>query len=207
MRRHLPPPSPRMSNMLIEWLRAGLEKPGKSNTGLAAALGLPQSRVAEMKSGRRKIKAAELNVISNYLEEPVPLEIISSTPKRIQVVGMVGAGAQIFSIDDHAKGAGLDEVDPPVGGGTPSMVALIVRGDSMEPAFSDGDTIFYDQIFEGDFSHLIGKHCVIRLEDGRTFVKRLYKSDGSYVLHSHNAEPIITQGIAWVAKVKSVNKA
>lgn len=120
---------------------------------------------------------------------------------------MVGAGAEIFTIDDHAKGAGLDEVEPPVGGGTSSMVALIVRGNSMEPAFSDGDTIFYDQIFESDFSHLVGKHCVIRLADGRTFLKRLYKSNGSYLMHSHNAEPMVTQEIAWVAKVKSVNKA
>lgn len=122
-------------------------------------------------------------------------------------MGVVGAGYQIFNIDDHAKGCGLDEVDPPANGATPSMVALVVRGDSMEPAFSDGDTIFYDQIFEGDFTHLIGKHCVVRLGDGRTFVKRLYKTDGTYMLHSHNAEPIITHDIAWVAKVKSVNKA
>lgn len=197
-----------MVEMLTEWLRVGLKKPGKTNTGLATALGLPQSRVAEMKSGKRKIKASELNVIATYLEEPLPSSILpSSTQRKVQVVGVVGAGYQIFNIDDHAKGSGLEEVDPPVTGATPSMVALVVRGDSMEPAFSDGDTIFYDQIFEGDFAHLIGKHCVVRLGDGRTFVKRLYKSDGTYMLHSHNAEPIVTRDIAWVAKVLSVSKA
>ena len=197
-----------MTDMLAEWLRTGLDKPGKTNTGLAAVLGLPQSRVAEMKAGRRKIKASELNVIAEYIEEPIPSSIVSgSGHKKVQVVGMVGAGAQIFSIDDHAKGAGLEEVDAPPGGASHSTVAVIVRGDSMEPAYSDGDVVYYDRIEMGDLVNLNGRTCVVRVGDGRTFIKRLFKTNGTYVLQSHNAEPIVTSAIEWAARVLWVKKS
>lgn len=202
----LPPDD--MADMLIEWLRHGLEKPGKTNTALAAALGLPQSRVAEMKSGRRSIKTSELKVISDYIEEPVPPSILSNSLRRkVTVVGMVGAGAEIFSIDDHMKGAGLDEVDVPPNGASDTTVAVILRGDSMEPAYSNGDIVYYDRVETGDLANLNGRTCVVRLSDGRTFIKRLFKSNGTYVLQSHNAEPIVVASVEWAARVLWVKKA
>ena len=126
----------------------------------------------------------------------------------IPVVGYVGAGAQIFSIDDHEKGAGLEEVDAPIPGLPHSTVAVRVRGRSMEPAFYPGDLIFYDRQDSGDFTHLIGKECIVRLGDGRTFIKILKRlPDGSWYLHSNNDEPIIGIDIEWAAKVKLIVRA
>lgn len=190
------------------WLVEGLAKPGKTNTELARRLGIPQSRVAEMKVGKRGIKTTEISIISDYIGEPVPVEILPTDNKQlVPVVGYVGAGFEIFSVDDHQKGAGLEFVEAPPGGVSKSTVALIVRGDSMIPVLENGDTVFYDDLCEGDFSHLIGKNCVVRLRDGRTFVKKLQHSGGQYWLHSHNAEPIMSPDIEWAAKVLWVKKA
>jgi len=195
------------SESLRLWLVEGLSKPGKTNTELARLLGIPQPRVAEMKKGTRAMKTTELAIISDYIGEPVPMDILpTATEQLVPVVGYVSAGAEIFSVDDHIKGAGIDYVPAPPGGLSKSAVAVIVRGDSMIPVFEDGDTIFYDSLCEGDFTHLIGKSCVVRLKDGRTFVKKLQHSGGQYWLYSHNAEPIVAPEIEWVAKVLWVKK-
>lgn len=127
--------------------------------------------------------------------------------RMIQVVGYVGAGAEIHAIDDHAKGAGLDEVECPWDALGPSAVAVRVRGDSMEPALYDGDLIFYDER-AADHRELVGKNCVVALHDGRHFVKQLRRTaDGHVYLHSYNSEPIFGVSIDWAAKVKLLWRA
>lgn len=56
----------------LEWIKAGLEKPGKDIDGLASALGLHTSSGYKILWGDRKIVADELIPISKYLEEPIP---------------------------------------------------------------------------------------------------------------------------------------
>lgn len=62
-------------NALQAWIDEGLGKLGKTNTELARLLGIPQSRVSEMRRGIRMPKLSELPVIAAYLEEMVPPEI------------------------------------------------------------------------------------------------------------------------------------
>jgi phage repressor protein C with HTH and peptisase S24 domain len=127
-------------------------------------------------------------------------------PRMIPVVGYVGAGAEVFSIDDHAKGAGLDEVECPWSDLAPSSVAVRVRGDSMAPAYFDGDLIYYEENHT-DFRHLIGKECVVAITDGRRFVKQLRRTAaGQWYLFSHNAEPIFGVEIEWAARVKLIQR-
>lgn len=56
----------------IEWIRAGLEKPGKTQRGLAAALGVDPSAVSRLLAGSRHLRAAELPLVAFYLESDVP---------------------------------------------------------------------------------------------------------------------------------------
>lgn len=130
-----------------------------------------------------------------------PQELFA-TDVQVPIVGYVGAGAEIFSIDDHAKGAAMDYISAPDQGAAPSTVALIVRGDSMLPVYKAGDVIGYDEQLSGaDLVQLVGKRCVVRLIDGRTYVKKLQITGGRYWLVSHNAEPIVDPSIEWAAKV------
>jgi 3,4-dihydroxy 2-butanone 4-phosphate synthase/GTP cyclohydrolase II len=56
----------------VDWVNAGLEKTGKTQRGLAQALGRNPAAVTRMLKGERDIKADELRAISAYLGLPLP---------------------------------------------------------------------------------------------------------------------------------------
>lgn len=132
------------------------------------------------------------------------VEVAKQNARRmIQIVGYVGAGAEVFPFDDGA----LDEIECPWTELGPSTVAVRVRGNSMEPAYFEGDIIYYEET-SSDFRHLTGKECVIKLADGRCFVKQLRRnSEGKFYLYSHNSEPIFGVDIEWAARVKLIQRA
>lgn len=178
-------------------------KAGLTHQQVAEAAGTSNQMIGLLERGQRRLTVEWMERIAPVLGvAPVDLML---TSQSVPVVGYVGAGAEIYSIDDHAKGTGMFETSAPPQGATPSMIALVVRGDSMSPAYEDGDIIYYDQQLTGDFDHLVGKRVVVRLADGRTFIKKLRKnSSGEYWLHSHNSDPIISPAIEWVAAVRWV---
>lgn len=122
--------------------------------------------------------------------------------KQVPFVGFVGAGAEVFPIDD---GGCLDEIDPPPGIG-PDAVAVGVRGDSMFPRYLQGDVLIYDQhvaIHQAD-----GQECVVSLPDGRKYVKIVRaESGGTVTLESFNAPPMRKIEIEWAAPIIWVKRA
>jgi phage repressor protein C with HTH and peptisase S24 domain len=197
--------------IVIERLKTARDEAGLSQKELAQRAGVSQQAIGEIERGAvRSTKAiykiaAALAVPVHFLDPAIPVSQNGVT--LVPVVGYVGAGAEIFTIDDHQKGAGLEEVEAPAGANGSSVVALRVRGNSMYPAYKDGDLIFYEQKFDGDFVELVNKDCIIHLEDGRTFLKELRRTDGAYWLYSFNADPILHPQIAWLARVRWVEKA
>lgn len=173
---------------------------------VADAAGTSNQMLGMLERGERKLTVEWMEKLAPALGVSVAELLADNGQRKIPVVGYVGAGFQIFSIDDHMKGAGLDEVDAPPGPVAKSAVAVIVRGDSMVPVLEEGDVIYYDQQVEGDFDNLLGKLCVVQCADGATYVKQLRRTDGRYWLHSHNAEPIFPPSITWVARVLWVKK-
>lgn len=126
--------------------------------------------------------------------------------KTAQAVGYIGAGSEVVPIDDHAIGAGLEEVDIPPG--VPdNAVLVIVRGDSMYPRYKDGERLFYIKE-QRNPSELVGLECVVKLEDGRMYVKDLERgAGGRFTLISHNAPPMTDEAVEWAAPVLArVNK-
>jgi hypothetical protein len=121
--------------------------------------------------------------------------------RSISAQGYVGAGAEILPFDDHNIGEDLDEIDVPPG--LPAdAVLVIVRGDSMYPRYFDNERLFYVRR-DLNPSDLIGRECVVRLEDGRMFVKILRRGagDGYFNLESWNAPLIEDVAIEWAAPV------
>lgn len=53
--------------MYKEWLRKGLQQPGKSNVGLAKALGIDASGVSRMLKGERRLQLHEVEKAAAYL--------------------------------------------------------------------------------------------------------------------------------------------
>lgn len=174
---------------------------------VAQRAGTTNQMVGMLERGERKLTVEWMNRLAPALG-CLPSDLLEDAPPRlIPVVGYVGAGAEIFSIDDHLPGAGLEEIEPPHAGMHPDTVAVKVRGDSMVPVYREGDVVLYDRQVSGhDLKQLVGKDCVVRLKDGRTFLKELHIADGLYWLHSHNATPMMGVQIDWASKVYCVLK-
>jgi len=78
-----------------EWLHYGLGKKGKSGKGLASYLGIQPSTVSRMLSGKRRIFASELEGISRYIEEPIPLVTNPYPSKEVNqmlILGFINKG-------------------------------------------------------------------------------------------------------------------
>jgi phage repressor protein C with HTH and peptisase S24 domain len=121
-------------------------------------------------------------------------------PQTIQVMGFVGAGTGVLPFDDGP----FEQIEAPFGT-PPDMIALIVRGDSMMPELSDGDYVLYRATPQNP-DNLIGKRCIVELEDGAILVKRLRRGRNvnTFDLDSTNAAILENQTIAWCAKVEAV---
>jgi phage repressor protein C with HTH and peptisase S24 domain len=193
--------------------KAARKASGLSQAALAKRVGVAQQLIGQLERGEVRTtkliyRIAEVLGVSAYsLDNDIPAQ--SFQKQSIPVVGYVGAGAEVLSIDDHEKGGGIEEIEPPFEGLSPSTVAVKVRGNSMAPTFRDGEILLYDRQDNGDLMHLIGKDCIVSLSDGRKFVKQLKRTPtGEWFLYSVNSDsdPIFGVQIEWAAKVKIVLK-
>lgn len=180
-----------------DWLREKLSEKRGLRAELARHLGIENDKVSKILAGTRQVQASELPKILSFFGEQL------TEARKVPVVGYVGGGAEIYPIDDHMKGDGLEHVDAPPGAGR-NAVAVVVRGDSMLPKYEDGDVLIYDD--HEDPAALINKTCIVQLEDGRLLVKRLRRgvAPGSYTLTSYNASDIEGVKITWAARVAFV---
>lgn len=124
--------------------------------------------------------------------------------EAIPILGYVGAGAEVYPIDDHPKGDGLDYID--VGGLPDDATGLIVKGDSMYP-FEDGWIIIYRREQDGVPAHCLSRLCVVKVaEDGPMLLKKLRRGRAPqlYTLESWNAPPREDQRLEWAAPVLNI---
>jgi DNA-binding XRE family transcriptional regulator len=176
---------------------------------LGKALGLGQATISRWEKGAEPTRENWIALMEHArhfdIELPDPWAIKAGgggSKEGVWVVGYVGAGAEVIGIDDHAQGAGLEHVDPgfPVSHG---VVAVIVRGDSMLPKYEDGELIgYYRDTRPPD--ELIGKTCVLKLADGRYFIKRIRRGSapGFHTLVSSNASDIEDVVIEWAGEIR-----
>jgi len=201
---------------VLEMLSAIMAVKGLNRTEVAAAIGVSQPTVTRWyrngqdPRGETRDKIREMYrdaITSEHIDSADVATLSTQSRKRrpdqeVRVVGYIGAGAEVHAIDDHEKGAGLDvvQVDFPVRHGT---VGVIVRGDSMLPMFEDGDLVGYLRDAAGP-EQLIGKICVVKVQDGPTYIKRLKRGSepGLYTLVSANARDIEDVEVEWAARYR-----
>lgn len=118
----------------------------------------------------------------------------------VPIVGYVGAGGAI----SFEGGQGpFGEADMPPKEGKPTLVAVIVQGDSMSGTLEDGWTVYYDNRRDPPDETLHGKLCIVGLADERVLIKKLYpgRKRYHYDLHSVNAPVLLDQPVTWAARI------
>lgn len=160
---------------------------GKTLKALAELYGVPMADLLAEK--------AQANA------DPIEIPAASRQVKKVPIVGYVGGGAEVV-FPQEWEASPIDEVEMVAADN--GMEAVIVRGPSMEPAFSDRDVIVYRRA-QYPIRDLFDKDCVVRLADGRTFVKRLMPGSEPtlFTLVSHNPQtpPITDVAIEWAVPV------
>jgi transcriptional regulator with XRE-family HTH domain len=205
---------PSQATDLAARVRALRKSLGLSQAGFASRIGVDQSNVSRWERGAPPddahiVRLAELagqhpaafryGRLPEAGSEAAPTDMVS-------VVGYVGAGQEIFALDDHALGAGLEEVEAPEGVGRDTMVAVRVRGESMHP-LRNGWLLFYRRDQHGVPEACLNRLCIVKLaDDGPVMVKELHRGyrQGHFVLSSWNAPPLEDVRLDWAAPVLSI---
>ncbi|MCH6553757.1 MAG: helix-turn-helix domain-containing protein, partial [Acidobacteria bacterium] len=182
-------------------IRALRDSLGLSQASFANRVGVDQSNVSRWERGAppddaHLVRLAELAgqhpAAFRYGQLPETVSEAPQSPHMVVVVGYVGAGQEIFALDDHALGAGLEEVEAPEGVGRETMVAVRVRGESMHP-LRNGWLLFYRRDQHGVPEVCLNRLCIVKVaDDGPILVKELRRGyrAGHFVLSSWNAPPL-----------------
>lgn len=166
--------------------------------------GLNVQLLYQRETGRRGLNPQNADDYAKYFHVNANWLLTGDNPdgsNTLPVVGYVGAGAEVFLVDDHAKGAGIDEIEAPPGC-PKGALAVRVRGDSMYPAFRDGDVLIYAERFD-DATEMLQRECVVWLADGTVYVKTLTPGTrpNRFTLISYNAPPLIDRHVIGAAPI------
>ena len=172
-------------------IQRGLQKPGKTKGGLAAAMGVRPGAVSEILGEIRQIKATEIEPIIGYLE-------LNSVP----IMGRVGAGAAIKPEYEQVPPEGLGEVELPFPIAE-ETIAFEVAGDSMLPKYENGDVIVVYRDQRHPVSSFYGEEAAVRLKTGERYLKTIDrgKSPTLVNLSSFNAKPIHGVKLEWIGEI------
>ena len=175
----------------VRLIERGLEKPGKTKGGLAAAMGVRPGAVSEILSGLRLIKASEIPNIIDYLD-------LNSVP----IMGRVGAGAAIEPEHEQVPPEGLGEIELPFPI-SEETIAFEVSGDSMLPKYENGDIIVVFKEQQHPVSSFYGEEAAVRLKTGERYLKTIErgKSATQVNLTSFNAKPINGVKLEWIGEI------
>lgn len=126
----------------------------------------------------------------------------AATPDRaaVPLVGYVGAGGETrFPIGEQAE---LDRVAAPESS-SEATVAVEIRGESLGAIF-DRWLVYYDDVHRPVTADLIGRLCVVGLDDGRVLIKKIQRSRtrGLFHLLSNTEAPLLDVAVEWAALVK-----
>lgn len=166
----------------------------------ARAFGWNENTYKSHENGMRAPRHADLEtVLRRYARGfKVPWEWLATgksgdIPTSIDVVSYVGAGAEVYPFDEP-----FDEIEPPPDC-PPGAFAVVVRGDSQLPVFSDGDVLICAPLAHPDDA--LWKRAIVDLEDGRRLLKQVTPGRLGYTLLSANGAPIPDVRVIQAARI------
>ena len=193
---------------LKEKVAARLDELGRNPFEAARIGGLERSFVNDILIEKKgSIRGASLAKLAVALDWPpsMLLEEADDAPTRmIQVMGLIGAGAEILMDVEQIGPDGLEEVELSIAV-PPASLAFRVQGQSMWPRYDAGDIVICGR--EGtDIKEIVNWEAAVRTTDGRRFLKRIRAGSkkGLFDLESHNAEPLRDVPLEWASEIAHV---
>lgn len=180
-------------------LRRVMSEKGAKPTTLSLQISNSKTLVADLLTKNKDVQVSTLVKLAGALN--VEIEELLSRP-RVSIAGYVGAGGQII-FDDFGAEPDFENTVPRPPGVSGTLVAAVVRGDSMYPRFKDGEIIYWQKDHDGILAEYIGEDCVVRLLTGEIYVKQLAvgSQPGRFTLRSTNASDMVDVEIDWAAPV------
>jgi transcriptional regulator with XRE-family HTH domain len=199
-----------MQNRIKE-LRRGK---GLSLNTLEEMTGISAQQINRLEKGERRLNEDNISKIADALGYH-PQDLFARPAVRVPVVGEVGAGGEVYPIDDvpllprnvdpsEQDYVNCEWVESPPGVYPNGIVAVRVKGTSMLPFMPPGTVVYYAERFEGGApDHCLSTLCVVQMRDGRTLLKMVRKAQvhGKFDLQSYNLETIPDAELAWCAPV------
>ena len=172
-------------------IERGLEKPGKTKGGLAAAMGVRPGAVSEILADARLIKASEIAPIIDYLE-------LNSLP----IIGRGWAGANKSQTQEQVPPEGLGNVELPFPIAE-ETIAFETAGHSMLLKYENGDIIVVFSEQRHPISSFYGEEAAVRLKTGERYLKTIERGKSASVVNltSFNAKPINGVRLEWIGEI------
>ena len=183
-------------------LRALREARGWSQEVSATAFGTTRNQYVKLENGSRRLsdKWIDRAALAYGID---PGDIVRGERLMVPIAGYVSAGSEMQL---YGEGQGGHGEAPAPEGSSERTVAVEIRGESLGPFF-DGWLVFFDDVRSPITDDLIGKLCVVGLDDGRVLIKRLIRSRSAphlFHLYGQFGDPLLDVPVKWAAQVKSV---
>lgn len=186
-------------------------RPKPAPATISVAAGLDASTIRKMldnpTASPKVSTASSIAAVLGMTVDQVIAAADEGVPARtVSIAGSVGAGARVPVFDAYEKGAG-PQVEVPPGLPTSSIVAVEVAGESMQPAYFDGDLLFYTRhTHEGVPDDVIGHPCVVEDGDGMGWVKQVRRGSAPGLFHlvslNPGSETIWDTRLRWAARIR-----
>ena len=178
---------------------------------LAKHVGVPQHYISRWKEGvepRGKNRDALIELATAH---GVITREVAAGQSFVRVVAEIGAGASIDPEFEHMSPEQIEPVDLPYA--IPDhMIGFRVVGQSMSPAFEEGEIVVVDRDAPFSPDRMVGMRVAARVRfrngDERRFLKRLVRGSraGLYHLESINdrSPPVEDVEIKWASPIRLV---
>ena len=160
--------------------KAALRRAGKSQVGLAAALGISKDSAFRLVNGTRDVEAGEHARAVAYIEGDQP----EAQPlfEQINVYGYAAGQSDRIAFADNRI---IDRIEVPVGLVRGEAFGVRIAGDSMEPRLFAGETV----IVARNLRPARNGDVVVEFNDGSAIVKQYQgERDGVVFLHQYNPD-------------------
>jgi transcriptional regulator with XRE-family HTH domain len=175
-----------------------------SRPQLAELAGTSPQQIERLEKGMREMTRTWADRLAPHLGVS-PEFLVFSRARQIPIIGYAsaGSGEMHFDSEQHVIG----KIDAP-DWANDNTVAVTVRGTSLGRLL-DGWAALYDDRRDPPDDSLIGALCVVQIEGGGVFIKRLRKGSAANLFHLESATEatLFDQPIAWAAKVRELRPA